>query len=198
MSFVKEFTKGLIAENPVFRIMLGLCATLAVTTTVINGIGMGLATTFVLVFSNIIITMIASITPSLIRLPVFIIVIATFTTIVDLSMAAYTPALHKALGVFIPLIVVNCIILGRAEAFASKSNMWDSFADGLGMGCGFILALIAVGIVREIIGNGTILGITVLGGSYSPALIMLMPPGAFLLIGTYIGLMNLMQKKKAG
>jgi electron transport complex protein RnfE len=198
MNLVQEFTKGIIKENPVLRILLGMCATLAITTTVINGIGMGLATTFVLVFSNILVSMVAPITPDKIRIPVFIIVIATFTTIVDLLMAAYTPELSSALGVFIPLIVVNCIIFGRAEAFACKAKILNSTLDGLGMGIGFILTLAVVSSIREIIGNGTILGWTVLGQNYSPALIMIMPPGAFLVLGLLIGVMNLVERKRIG
>ena len=199
MNLLQEFTKGIIRENPVLRILLGMCATLAITTTLINGIGMGLATAFVLVFSNLFISLVAPITPDKIRIPVFIIVIATFTTVIDLSMAAYTPELSRALGVFIPLIVVNCIIFGRAEAFASSAKVLNSILDGLGMGVGFILTLAVVSSIREIIGNGTILGFPVFGQSYSPALIMIMPPGAFLVLGLLIGTMNLVEdlrKKK--
>jgi electron transport complex protein RnfE len=199
VNLLQEFTKGIIRENPVLRILLGMCATLAITTTLINGIGMGLATAFVLVFSNLFISLVAPITPDKIRIPVFIIVIATFTTVIDLSMAAYTPELSRALGVFIPLIVVNCIIFGRAEAFASSAKVLNSILDGLGMGVGFILTLAVVSSIREIIGNGTILGFPVFGQSYSPALIMIMPPGAFLVLGLLIGTMNLVEdlrKKK--
>ncbi len=193
MNLWQEFTKGLITENPVLRILLGMCATLAITTAVINGVGMGIATTFVLVFSNLFVSLVAPITPDKIRIPVFIIVIATFTTIVDLLMAAYTPELHAALGVFIPLIVVNCIIFGRAEAYACKVKPLTAVSDGLGMGIGFILTLIIVSGIREIVGNGTILGFSVFGQTYSPALIMLMPPGAFLVLGLLIGMMNLVE-----
>ena len=199
MNLLQEFTKGIIKENPVLRILLGMCATLAVTTTLINGFGMGIATTFVLVFSNLFISLVAPITPDKIRIPVFVIVIATFTTVIDLSMAAYTPGLSRALGVFIPLIVVNCIIFGRAEAFACKAKIMNSILDGLGMGVGFILTLAVVSGIREIVGNGTILGVPVFGQSYSPALIMIMPPGAFLVLGLLIGTMNLVEdlrKKK--
>jgi Na+-translocating ferredoxin:NAD+ oxidoreductase subunit E len=193
MNLLQEFSKGIIKENPVLRILLGMCATLAVTTSLINGIGMGLATTFVLVFSNLLVSLVAPITPDKIRIPVFVIVIATFTTVVDLLMAAYTPQLSSALGVFIPLIVVNCIIFGRAEAFACKAKILNSVIDGLGMGLGFILTLSVVSSIREIIGNGTILGFSVLGQNYSPALIMIMPPGAFLVLGLLIGTMNLVE-----
>jgi len=196
MNLFQEFTKGIIKENPVLRILLGMCATLAITTTLINGVGMGIATTFVLVFSNLLISLVAPITPDKIRIPVFVIVIATFTTVADLLMAAYTPELSRALGVFVPLIVVNCIIFGRAEAFASKAKILNSVMDGLGMGTGFILTLAIVSSIREILGNGTILGYSILGQSYSPALIMIMPPGAFLVLGLLIGLMNLIEAKR--
>jgi electron transport complex protein RnfE len=199
MNLLHEFTKGIVRENPVLRILLGMCATLAITTSLINGVGMGLATTFVLVFSNLLISLVAPFTPDKIRIPVFIIVIATFTTVIDLLMEAYTPQLSSALGVFIPLIVVNCIIFGRAEAFACKAKPLNSVLDGLGMGTGFILTLAIVSSIREIIGNGTILGHTVFGQSYSPALILIMPPGAFLVLGLLIGTMNLVEdlRKKA-
>lgn len=193
MNLLQEFTKGIVRENPVLRILLGMCATLAITTTLINGVGMGIATTFVLVFSNLFVSLVAPITPSKIRIPVFIIVIATFTTVIDLLMAAYTPDLSRALGVFIPLIVVNCIIFGRAEAFASSAKVLNSVLDGLGMGVGFILTLSIVSSIREIIGNGTILGFSLFGQSYTPTLIMLMPPGAFLVLGLLIGMMNLVE-----
>lgn len=196
MNLLQEFTKGIIKENPVLRILLGMCATLAITTTVINGIGMGIATSFVLIFSNILISMVAPITPDKIRIPIFIIVIATFTTIVDLLMAAFTPELHSALGVFIPLIVVNCIIFGRAEAFACKAKILNSALDGIGMGVGFILTLAIVSGIREALGNGTFLGISLFGQSYSPALIMIMPPGAFLVLGLLIGVMNLVEQSR--
>ena len=196
MKVFEEFKKGIFSENPVLRILLGLCATLAVTTSFINGLGMGVATSFVLICSNVIIASIRKIMPDKIRIPVMIIVIATFTTIVDLFMAAYTPLLSKALGIFIPLIVVNCIIFGRAEAFACKAKITDSILDGLGMGLGFILTLAVVSSIREIIGNGTILGVTVFGQSYSPALIMIMPPGAFLVLGLLIGVMNLVEQNR--
>ena len=172
-----EFYNGIITENPVFRILLGLCATLAVTTTLINGLGMGIATTFVLVCSNIIISSIRNITPSKIRIPIYVLIIATFTTIVDLVMAAYTPALSKALGIFIPLIVVNCLILGRAEAFASKNGISVSFLDGVTKGIGFTLTLMLIGLIREYLGK--------------EILIMILPPGAFIVVGLLIAGMNL-------
>ncbi len=174
---------------------LGLCPTLAVTTSVENAIGMGLAATFVLVFSNIFISMIKNLIPTKIRIPAYIVVIASFVTIVDMSMNAYTPEIHKSLGLFIPLIVVNCIILGRAEAFASKNNVVSSIFDGLGMGLGFTLALIVIGGIREIIGAGQFLGFQVMPLSYKPALIAILAPGAFLVMGLLMGLLNLKKKQ---
>jgi electron transport complex protein RnfE len=191
------FLNGIIKENPNLRLILGMCPTLAVTTSVLNGIGMGIATTFVLICSNILISAIRKIVPDNIRIPIFIIVIASFTTIADLIMAATAPAIHKTLGIFIPLIVVNCIILGRAEAYACKNTVMDSAADGLGMGIGFTLTLLVVGGIRELIGTGAIAGLTLLGPSYDPALIMILPPGAFLVLGSLIALMNFLQREKS-
>jgi electron transport complex protein RnfE len=196
VSTAGEFTKGFIRENPVFRLVLGLCPTLAVTTSLKNGVGMGLATTFVLVGSNIIVSLIRKAVPSRIRIPCYIVVIASFVTVVDLVMAGYTPELHKNLGIFIPLIVVNCIILGRAEAFASKNTIGVSFIDGLGMGLGFTFALVITGSVREIIGTGKIWGLGLLGQHYNPVLIAILSPGAFITLGLLIALFNLMEKKK--
>lgn len=174
-----------------------MCPTLAVTTTVINGIGMGLAATFVLFFSNLLVSLIRNITPKKIRIPVFIIIIATFTTIVDLLMGAYFPGLHKALGVFVPLIVVNCIIFGRAEAFASKNPVLSSLADAIGMGLGFTFALVCLAGIRELLGAGTLLGFQLLPLSYyKPMLIMILPPGAFLGLGIIIGFINLRKREK--
>lgn len=196
MRFMKELTKGLITENPIFVIVLGMCPTLATTTSVKNGIGMGLAATFVLICSNIIISLVKDITPNKIRIPIFIVVIAAFVSIVDMTMAAYVPALSKSLGIFIPLIVVNCIILGRAEAFASKNNVLNSMADGIGMGLGFTLALVVVATIREILGSGTWLGIKVMPGNYEPMLVAILAPGAFITLGFLMGLMNMLQKKR--
>lgn len=193
---LKEVTKGFLDENPVFRILLGMCPTLAVTTSVINGIGMGLAATFVLFFSNLLVSLMRNITPKKIRIPIFVIIIATFTTIVDLLMGAYVPELHKALGVFVPLIVVNCIIFGRAEAFASKNPVLASMADAIGMGLGFTFALICLAGTRELFGAGTLLGFQLLPHSYNPMLIMILPPGAFLSLGIIIGYINLRKEKK--
>ena len=170
-----------------------MCPTLAITTSVINGAGMAVAATFVLVASNIMIAMIRGVTPDKIRIPIFIIVIASFTTIVDLVMAAFTPPLHHALGIYIPLIVVNCIIFGRAEAFASKNPVLDSALDGLGMGFGFFLTLVIMSGIREVLGNGTFIGMPVFGANYDPALVMILPPGAFLVLGLLIGTMNFVQ-----
>ena len=195
IGFYNEFIKGIWRENPVFRIVLGICPTLAVSTQVSNGLGMGLAATFVLLGSNVIISLIRKGIPDKIRIPAFIVVISTFVTIVDLFMAAYTPALHERLGIFIPLIVVNCIILGRAEAFASKSTVWMSIADALGMGAGFTLALTLISSTRELLGSGTLLGIQVLPSAYIPAVIMILPPGAFLTIGVLLGFFNYLSNK---
>ncbi len=194
---MQQITKGIINENPVLRMLLGMCPTLAVTTSVINGAGMALATTFVLVSSNVLVSSIRKITPARIRIPTFIIVIASFTTIVDLVMAAAFPPLHKALGIFIPLIVVNCIIFGRAEAFASRNTVIKSAADGLGMGIGFFLTLTVMSGIREILGAGTFLGVPILGASYNPLLVMILPPGAFLMLGMLIGTMNLVKKERS-
>src|SRR3989339_1368230 len=161
MRFYKELIKGLWTENPIFRIVLGMCPTLAITTSVNNAIGMGLAATFVLVCSNAAVAALRNIVPGKVRIPCYIVIIATFVTVVDLLMNAFTHELHKALGIFIPLIVVNCIILGRAEAFASKNSVWLSIADGIGMGIGFTLSLIVVAAIREILGNATLLGYAV-------------------------------------
>lgn len=196
MNFAKELTKGLIKDNPIFVLVLGMCPTLAVTTSVINALGMGFAATFVLLCSNIIISLIKNITPSKIRIPVYIVVIAAFVSIVDMVMAAYVPALHKSLGLFIPLIVVNCIILGRAEAFASKNNVIMSMADGIGMGLGFTLSLSLVGSIREIIGAGTWLGIRITPLTYDPALIAILAPGAFITLGFLMALMNMLKERK--
>jgi len=194
MSLVSEFTKGFIRENPLFRLVLGMCPALAVTTMAINGVAMGLAATAVLVGSNLVISLLRRFIPTQVRIPVFIVVIASFVTIIDLVMAGYFFELHKVLGLFIPLIVVNCIILGRAEAFASRNPILLSLADGLGMGLGFTLALTILGSVREILGNGTIFGIPIFSSGFEPAIIMLLPPGAFLALGLLLGLMNKLTK----
>jgi electron transport complex protein RnfE len=188
MGAMKEFTKGLWAENPIFRIVLGLCPTLAITTSASNGIGMGLAATFVLVCSNVIISALRKFIPRKIRIPGYIVIIATF--VVDLAMNAYFHELHKSLGIFIPLIVVNCIIMGRAEAYAQKNGVVFSLLDGLGMGLGFTISLVVIGVIREVIGNGTLFGAPIMWQSYIPFLLMILPPGAFILLGSMLGAMN--------
>lgn len=188
MNQVKNFTKGFIKENPVFVLLLGLCPTLGVTTSAINGLGMGLATTFVLVMSNLVVALIKSQIPDKVRIPAFIVIIASFVTIVELSMQAYTPALFDALGLFIPLIVVNCLVLGRAEAFASKQSLWSSLVDGMGMGLGFAFALTLLGGVRELLGSGAIFGFKIIPGDLM--LVFVLAPGAFIALGYLIALMN--------
>ena len=182
-SLKEEFTKGIIKENPVLRLMLGTCATLAVTTAASNAIGMGLATTFVLVCSNAVTSLLKKIIPDKVRIPAYITIVAGFVTIVQLLIKAYVPALNKSLGVFLPLIVVNCIILGRAEMFASKNPVLPSIVDGLGMGVGFTAALLAMGIIRELLGAGTVCGIPILSNFIDPIIIFLLPPGGFFVLG---------------
>lgn len=196
MNFMNELSKGLIKDNPIFVLVLGMCPTLAVTTSVVNALGMGFAATFVLICSNIIISMIKNITPSKIRIPVYIVVIAAFVTIVNMLMEAYLPDLHKSLGIFIPLIVVNCIILGRAEAFASKNNVIMSVADAIGMGLGFTLSLTVIGTIREILGAGTWLSIKVMPATYDPMLVAILAPGAFITLGFLMAILNLVKEKK--
>lgn len=192
---INEFLKGIIKENPTFVLALGLCPTLAVSVSVINGIGMGVAATFVLLGSNIIIALIKNFIPGKIRIPCFIVVIATFVTIAELCMKAYSPALDRALGIYVPLIVVNCMVLGRAEAFASKSPVVSSFFDGLGMGVGFTLALILISGIREFLGSGKILGHSLVTG-FDPVLVMAMPTGALLIIGLLLGFFNALKARK--
>ena len=190
MNLAREFTKGLWKENAVFRLLLGMCPTLAVTTSAENGIGMGLATTFVLVCSNLAISAMRKLIPAQVRIPAFIVIIASFVTVVQLCMEAYVYDLYKALGIFIPLIVVNCVILGRAEAFASKNGLISSLADGLGMGLGFTLGLFILGSVREVLGSGSLLGFSLFGAGYQPFLLMILPPGAFICLGLLLAGMN--------
>lgn len=187
-----NFTKGFIKENPVLVLLLGLCPTLGVTTSAMNGLGMGLATTFVLTMSNLVIALIKNQVPAKVRIPIFIVVIASFVTIVDLFMAGYAPSLHKQLGIFIPLIVVNCIVLGRAEAFASKNNLISAVIDGVGMGLGFAFALTILGSIREILGSGSIFGLKFIPGD--AVLIFILQPGAFLTLGFMIALINKLKK----
>lgn len=195
-SITKEFTKGLWKEVPPFRLVLGLCPTLAVTTAADNGLGMGLATTFVLVCSNLLVSLLRNVIPSKVRIAAYIVVIASFVVIVELVLQAYFYPLYTALGIFIPLIVVNCIILGRAEAFASKNTILPSIADGLGMGIGFTLSLTFLGAIRELLGSGTIFGVALMGSAFQPFAIMLKPPGAFLCLALILATMNLISAKR--
>jgi electron transport complex protein RnfE len=191
----KNFSKGFIRENAVFALFLGLCPTLGVTTSAINGLGMGLATTFVLVMSNLVVSLIKNLIPNKVRIPAFIVIIATFVTVVELVMRGYVPVLFDALGLFIPLIVVNCVVLGRAEAFASKNTVWSSLVDGMGMGMGFTMALTVLGAVREILGSGAFFGMKMISGD--AMLLFILPPGAFIALGYLIVLANMIKEKTA-
>ncbi|NLW17281.1 MAG: electron transport complex subunit E [Firmicutes bacterium] len=193
---MKEFSKGLVKENPTFGLLLCMGPTLAVTTAAVNGLGMGLATAAVLTASNMLISLIRNVVPNKIRIPVYVVVIATFVTIVDMVMQAFVPDLHKVLGLFIPLIVVNCIILQRAEAFASQNNILDSIADGLGMGLGFTGALTLLGSIREILGAGSLFGVQLFGSGFQPMLIMILAPGAFITLGLLIALLNYLRGRR--
>ncbi len=198
MSVAKEFTKGLWKENPVLVLLLGMCPTLAVTSSATNGLGMGVATMFVLVGSNLVVSSLRKIVPKKIRIPVYIVIIATFVTIVDLLMQAYAPtALYEALGIFIPLIVVNCVVLGRAEAFASKNGIGSSALDALGMGLGFTLALVALGAVREFLASGSLFQIKMIPGWSVDFMLMTSAPGAFIILGLFLAGMNWMNMRKA-
>lgn len=187
---LNNLTRGIIRENPTFVMLLGMCPTLGVTTSALNGLGMGLATLFVLILSNAAISLVKNFIPDMVRIPSFIVIIASFVTVVDLLMAAYLPTLHAALGIFIPLIVVNCIILGRAEAFASKNNLFQSVLDAIGMGIGFTLGLTLLGSVREILCNGSLFGYGFLGEDANTMLLFIMPPGAFLALAGLIVTVN--------
>jgi len=189
----QNLTKGFIKESPVFVLLLGMCPTLGTTTSAINGMGMGLATAFVLVMSNMAISAVKNIIPDKVRIPAFIVIIASFVTIVDLLMAGYLPALHEQLGLFIPLIVVNCIVLGRAESFASKNGVFASMIDGLGMGLGFTFALVILGSTREILGSGAIFGYKFIGDN-DGMLIFILAPGAFIALGYIIAIINKLKK----
>ncbi|MBM7613571.1 electron transport complex subunit RsxE [Alkaliphilus hydrothermalis] len=195
MKIGRIFTKGLIFDNPIFVQLLGMCPTLAVTNSAQNALGMGLATTAVLIGSNAVISLIKNLIPSKIRIPAFVVVIATFVTMIGMLMKAYLPDLDKALGLFIPLIVVNCLILARAESFASKQTIFPSVVDGVGMGLGFTLGLTILGAVRELFGLGTVFGVTILGDFFQPASIMTLPPGAFLALGLLLALFNKLTAK---
>jgi electron transport complex protein RnfE len=192
----KNFSKGFFNENAVFVLLLGMCPTLGVTTSAINGLAMGLATTFVLVMSNLVVSLVKNQVPNKVRIPVFIVVIASFVTIVEMTMEAFVPSLFKALGLFIPLIVVNCVILGRAEAFASKNNTISSVIDGLGMGFGFAMALTMLGGIREILGNGSIFDIKFVSEDASTMILFILSPGAFIVLGYLIAFINRLSKTK--
>ncbi len=192
MNQLQNFTKGFIKENPVFVLLLGLCPTLGVTTSAVNGLGMGLATTFVLVMSNLVVSLVRDFIPDKVRIPSFIIIIASFVTVVELVMQAYMPGLFDALGLFIPLIVVNCLVLGRAEAFASKNNIGSSLIDGFGMGLGFSFALTLLGAVRELLGAGAIFGFSLIDGDLM--LVFILAPGAFIALGYLVAIINKFNK----
>ena len=185
-----NLTRGILRENPTFVMLLGMCPTLGVTTSAINGLGMGLATMFVLMLSNVAISSVKKIIPDIIRIPSFIVIIASFVTMLEMVMQAYLPVLYSALGIYIPLIVVNCIILGRAEAFASKNTIFQSLLDAIGMGIGFTLALTILGSLREVLGNGSIFGYSFMGEVANPILLFIMPPGAFLALASIIIVVN--------
>ncbi|UZE92855.1 MAG: electron transport complex subunit E [Methanosarcinales archaeon] len=199
-SYIREFMRGILRDNPIFCLILGLCPTLAVTTSLENGLGMGIAVIFVLTGSNLIISILRWQIPAIVRIPSFIVVIATFVTVVDMTMAAFLPPLHRALGIYIPLITVNCIVLGRAEAYASRNPPALSVVDGLGIGMGFTLALVLIGSIRELLGTGMIsfMGSTLLQINIEPAMLMILPPGAFFIIGLLMGLSNLIRNRKGG
>ena len=190
-----EFVKGIIRENPTFVLVLGLCPTLAVSVTLTNGVGMGIAASFVIIGSNIIIAMLKNLIPEKVRIPCYIVVIATFVTVTELTMKAFSPALDRALGIYVPLIVVNCIVLGRAEAYASKQSVAMSLFDGIGMGVGFTLALILISGLREVFGAGTFFGHTVIKG-FEPMFVIGMPSGALLVIGLLLGFFNLVKERR--
>lgn len=196
MSNFKHFTNGILRENPALVLLIGMCPTLAVTTSAINGLGMGAATTFVLTMSNLVISLIKNLVPNKVRIPIFVVVIASFVTIVQMTMEAFVPSLYQALGVFVPLIVVNCIILARAEAFAQKNSVGASIMDGLGMGLGFTLALTILGAIREILGNGSIFDIRFVGDDASTILVFILSPGAFIALGYLIAVVNRLKGNK--
>ena len=189
MSYIQIIKNGIIKENPTFVLMLGMCPTLATTTSAINGLSMGLATMFVLICANVVISLIKNLTPDMVRIPVFIVVIASFVTLLQMVMQAYLPGIYASLGLFIPLIVVNCIILGRAEGFASKNDAVSSLMDGIGIGLGFTLGLTLLGICREFLGNGSIFGVTLLPETYN-MLMFVLPPGAFITLGFLVAIIN--------
>ncbi|HOO24295.1 MAG TPA: electron transport complex subunit E [Paludibacteraceae bacterium] len=195
MNNLKIFLNGLIKENPIFVMLLGMCPTLGTTTSAINGMGMGLATTFVLICSNVVIAALKNLIPDKVHIPVYIVIIATFVTIIQMCIEAYMPALYESLGLFIPLIVVNCIVLGRAEAFAAKNNVWSSFLDGAGSGLGFTFGLTLLGLVRELLGTGKAFSLTLFPENYG-ILIFVLAPGAFLALGYLIAIFNKLNTKQ--
>jgi len=192
MSLIKQFTKGFFRENPTLVLLIGMCPTLATTTSALNGLGMGIATAFVLTCSNVVISLLSDYIPDKVRIPSFIVIIASFVTMVDLVMQAYVPGLYETLGIFIPLIVVNCIVLARAEAFASKNKVLPSFLDGLGMGLGFTMALGILGTIREILGSGSVFGYKFIKGD--GILVFILAPGAFIALGYLIAFINKIRK----
>lgn len=194
-TIAQQFYSGILKENPVFRLLLGMCPVLAVSATAINSLGMGLAATFVLLCSNIVISAVRNYIPSRVRIPSFILVIATFVTIVDMTLNAFLPDLHAALGIFIPLIVVNCMIMGRAEAFARKNAIFRSIVDAIAVGLGFTIALTLLGIVREVLGNGTIFEVNITGTAFEPMIVFATPPGAFIALGVMLALFNYLFKR---
>ena len=194
MNYLKTFTNGLLKENPTFVLLLGMCPTLGTTTSGMNGLGMGLATAFVLICSNIVISILKRLIPDKVHIPAYIVIIATFVTILQMVMEAYMPALYESLGLFIPLIVVNCIVLGRAEAFAAKNGVFSSFIDGLGMGLGFTVALVIMGSIREILGAGAIFGVKFIAETADGILIFILAPGAFITLGFLIALLKKINK----
>ncbi|MGL6174014.1 MAG: electron transport complex subunit RsxE [Cellulosilyticaceae bacterium] len=193
---IERLKAGIVVDNPTFMQVLGMCPTLAVTTSANNGMGMGLATTAVLICSNLVISMLRKYIPSKIRIPAFIVIIASFVTIIDLLLQAYIPDLHAQLGLFIPLIVVNCLILARAEAYASKNAVLPSIFDGVGMGLGFTIALTIIGIIREVLGAGSLFGIQIMPHTYNPAIIMILAPGAFFTLGILMAVLNVIKARK--
>lgn len=193
MNYLKILMNGVVKENPTFVLLLGMCPTLATTTSAMNGMSMGLATMFVLICSNLVISLIKNLTPDMVRIPVFVVVIASFVTILQMCLEAYLPAINKSLGIYIPLIVVNCIILGRAEAFACKNGPIESLFDGIGIGLGFTIALTLLGMVREILGAGSIFGVVLLPETYN-VLLFVLPPGAFITLGFLIAIVNKFKK----
>lgn len=193
MNYIKILINGIVKENPTFVLLLGMCPTLATTTSAINGMSMGLATMFVLICSNLAISLIKNLTPDMVRIPVFVVVIASFVTVLQMLLEAYMPEINKSLGLYIPLIVVNCIILGRAEAFACKNGAVESMFDGIGIGLGFTLGLTVLGVVRELLGAGSMFGIVLLPETYN-ALLFVLPPGAFITLGFLIAIVNRIKK----